>query len=112
MFSKEHRLSHEKDVKAVVRNGRSVFDAVCGVKYKRNDLDVSRFAVVAGTKVHKSAVRRNRVRRQYREIIKAHMEELKTGYDVVLLTSKKALDLDYSEKEERLLGVLRKAKLL
>jgi len=112
MFKQVNRLKREQDVKAVVKKGKSVFDPVCGVKFLPNGSEHSRFVVVVGTKVHKSAVRRNRVKRQYREIIKAHLEKIKPGVDVVFLCSKQALELDYHEKEERLLRVLKKAKLL
>ncbi len=111
MFPTKHRLRKEQDVKAVVKKGRSVFDAVCGVKFKKNDLEVSRFTVVAGLKVSKSAVKRSRVKRQYREIVHLAIDKIKPGFDVVLLTSSKAIDLDYQEKEERLMKVLEKAKL-
>ena len=95
-----------------MKKGRSVFDDVCGVKYLKNDFGVSRFTVVAGTKVSKSAVKRNRVKRQYREIVRLALDRIKPGFDVVFLTSSKAIPLDYKEKEERLMKVLGKAKLL
>lgn len=112
MLKKEHRLRRDKEFKRVFKNGKGVFDAACGVKFMKNDLDISRFAVVVGTKVSKSAVNRNRLRRQYREIIKNHLHEIKTGHDVVFLSGKKALELSFEEKEARLLGVLKKARLL
>jgi ribonuclease P protein component len=112
MFKQENRLKSEKDIKLTLNKGKSVFDAACGVKVRENKLKDSRFAVVIGTKVHKSAVKRNRVRRQYREIVKNHLEEIKMGYDIVLLTGKDSLDLDFAEKEARLMKVLAKSGLL
>ncbi|MFH1632139.1 MAG: ribonuclease P protein component [bacterium] len=112
MLPPKHRLKHDADIKAVVKKGNSVFDSVCGVKYRKNDLDVSRFAVSVGLKVHKSAVKRNRVKRHYREIVRLALDQIKPGYDVVLLTSSKAVDLEYADKEKRPIGVLKKAKLL
>ena len=111
MFSK-HRLKKEKDIQLVLRKGRGVFDSACGVKYKPSGEEVTRFTVVIGLKVHKSAVKRNRVRRQYREIVRLHLNKIKPGMDMVLLCGKAALELDYKQKEERLLRVLKKAKLL
>lgn len=112
MFAQKNRLRYEKDVKDTLKKGKSVFDAVCGVKFRANGGNDSRFAVVVGTKVHKAAVKRNRVKRQYREIIRTNMEMIKPGMDVVLLASKGALELDYDEKKERLMRVLKKARLL
>ncbi len=78
----------------------------------KNDRDVSRFAVVVGTKVSKKAVDRNRIRRQYREIIRSMMGAIKPGFDVILLTAKPALTLDYQQKEAKLRSTLHRAKLL
>lgn len=59
MLSKIHRLKKDKEIKAVFANSKGVFDGACGIKYSQNNLDVSRFAFVVGTKTHKSAVQRN-----------------------------------------------------
>ena len=112
MFKQENRLRNDADVKAVVKTGRSVFDPICGVKWKKNNKEIARFAVVAGIKVSKKAVDRNRIKRQYREIIKEVLEDMEKGVDVVLLTSSKALELPYQEKREQLHKVLKKARLL
>jgi ribonuclease P protein component len=111
MFKQKNRLKKKLEVQGTVKKGKSVFDPVCGIKFLKNDLDESRFAVVVGLKVHKSAVKRNRVKRQYREVVRLHLDSIKPGFDVVLLTSAKALELTYVQKEERLLAVLRKAGL-
>lgn len=112
MLAKENRLRRDKEFKKVFASGKSVFDSACGVKFAKNDLNDSRFAVVVGTKVSKSAVKRNRVRRQYREIVRLKLEEIKKGYDVILLVGKEALTLDYEKKEKKLGKVLKKAKLI
>lgn len=78
----------------------------------KNGLSVSRFAVVVGTKVSKKAVDRNRIRRQYREILRLMMNDVKPGFDVLLLTAKPALALDYEEKEKKLRSTMYRAKLL
>lgn len=112
MLPKENRLKLDKDIKAVVKGGRSIFDPVCGIKLRKNNLTVSRFAVVVGLKVSKSAVKRNKVKRHYREILRLNLEKLKPGFDVVLLASSKTLALDYSQKEEGFMKVLKKAGLI
>lgn len=88
------------------------FDAACGIKVVRNMLTVSRFAVVVGNKVSKHAVDRNRIRRQYREILRVMLPEIKSGCDVLLLAGKTSLSLDYEEKKSRLRSVLYRAKML
>lgn len=112
MFPTEHRLRKDTDVARVLKSKLGAFDTACGVKMAKNGLPTSRFSVVVGTKVSKSAVKRNVIRRQYREIIRLRLSDIAPGYDVLLLTSKPAMDLDYRQKEDRLVRVLRKAKLL
>lgn len=112
MLNKINRLRHDKDFQQVFKKGKSVFDSACGVKYSKNRHEVSRFAVVAGTKVSKSAVKRNLLRRQYSEIIRLSLDKIKPKYDVVLLVSAPALKLNYHEKEARLMKVLKKANLI
>jgi ribonuclease P protein component len=112
MLKKPHRLRNDKDINDVLKGKKGVFDAVCGVKYSKNKLDVSRITVIVGTKVSKKAVDRNWVKRQYREISKKLLPRIQAGYDIALLAGKGALDLDYAAKEERLEGTLRKSGLL
>lgn len=112
MLARDFRLRHEKDIARTLKSKAGAFDAVCGVKIVKNNLTTSRFAVVVGTKVSKKAVDRNRIRRQYREIVRSMMKEIKPGFDVILLTAKPALLLDYQEKEAKLRSALHRAKLL
>lgn len=112
MLSAQYRLRKTTDISRVLKSKLGAFDSVCGVKVVKNGLLVSRFAVVVGTKVSKRAVDRNRVRRQYREILQSMIKELKPGYDVLLLTAKPSLALEYQEKEKKLRSALYRAKLL
>jgi len=112
MLSAQYRLRKTTDIARVLKSKLGAFDSACGVKMVKNGLAVSRFAVVVGTKVSKNAVDRNRVRRQYREILQSVIKELKPGYDVLLLTAKPSLALDYQEKEKKMRSTLFRAKLL
>jgi ribonuclease P protein component len=112
MLTAEYRLRKSTDIDRVLKSRLGAFDSACGVKMAKNGLTVSRFAVVVGTKVSKKAVDRNRIRRQYREILRLMMKEVKPGFDVLLLTAKPSLALDYAEKEKKLRSAMYRAKLL
>ncbi len=112
MLAKDFRLRHEKDIARVLKSRAGAFDSACGVKTVKNSLEYSRFAVVVGTKVSKKAVDRNRIRRQYREIVRSMMKEITSGFDVILLTAKPALGLDYHQKAAKLRSTMHRAKLL
>ncbi|MDQ5952115.1 MAG: hypothetical protein QG626_242 [Patescibacteria group bacterium] len=112
MFADKNRLRNDKDVERALKSKKSVFDAVAGLKYVANGLPDNRVTVVVGTKVSKLSVDRNRVKRQYREIIRLLLPNMKTGYDMIILVSKPALALDYEQKRERLTKVFKKSGLL
>ena len=112
MLSVENRLKHETDITKVLKSKKGVFDAACGIKFVKNEKPNSRFAIVVSTKVSKNAVDRNKIRRQYREILGKMLSSIAPGYDVLLLASKPALGLDFSEKEKKLQYVFRKSGLL
>lgn len=112
MFADKNRLRTDKDVARVLKSKKSVFDAAAGLKFVPNDRKDSRMTVVVGTKVSKNATERNQVKRQYREIVRLLLPSLKTGYDMILLVSKPALELDYEQKRERLIKVFKKSGLL
>ena len=112
MLPKAHRLRYEKDIKALFAKGKGVFDMVCGVKYKKNNLEVSRFAVVVGVKVSKKAVDRNRLKRQLRQVLQDHLGDLKGGYDVVLMVREKALGKTTKELNDHLMVIFSKTPLL
>ncbi|NQV90636.1 ribonuclease P protein component [Candidatus Uhrbacteria bacterium] len=112
MLPSEYRLRHEKDIKTLFARGKSVFGIWVGMKFRKNGLETSRFAVVVGTKVSKKAVVRNRLKRQVRAIIHDRLTVITPGYDVLLFMKKEILEKDFKEIEGQVLQSLKKAKLL
>jgi len=112
MLPQEHRLRHEKEIKTLFACGKSVFGTELGLKYLRNDLKVSRFAIVVGVKVSKRAVTRNRLKRQIRAIIQLLLPETAPGYDILILTKKDALKKTYAELDNQIQLLFKKTPLL
>lgn len=112
MLPRPNRLTLDKDIKALFAKGKGVFDVYAGLKFRKNDIAVTRFAVVVGTKVSKSAVTRNRLRRQVREAIRSRLPEIKPGFDVMVLIRKEAIGKTFEELERHVVDGLRKAKIL
>lgn len=104
-------MRSEKDVMRAVRSKRSVFDRSCGVKFFSTNIGNPRFVIVVSTKVSKSSVVRNKVRRQYREICKKFIPHL-PSVDIALLVSKPALELSFQDMRDQLEKTFIKAKLL
>jgi ribonuclease P protein component len=112
MFPSEHRLRQEKDLKALFAKGKSVFGIFVGLKFRKNNLEVSRFTAVAGLKVSKKAVVRNRLKRQVRAIVEKHIPDIAPGFDIAFLIRKEAVGKTANELEKHLIQSLEKGKLL
>lgn len=112
MLKQENRLKNDTDIKTLFAKGRSVFDINFGMKYKKNSVSNSRFAIVVGTKVSKSAVVRNKIKRRIRAVLEKHMPEMKPGFDVLIMVKKEALTQTFDQVTHQIEHMLKRAKLL
>ncbi len=111
MLPASFRLTKDADIKRVFEKGRGVFGEVCGLKYAKNGMKTSRFAIVVGTKISKKATDRNKIKRRIRAILAKKQNSLLPGFDVLLLVRPSARIADYSTLETRIFKVLDKARL-
>lgn len=105
-------LSKKKDFERVAKSGRPFFARELGFKIIKNNLDKNRYGIVVNLKVDKRAVVRNKIRRQIKEIIRLNNENIKQGFDIMVLTRENIKDLKYKEIEEKLLNLFKKSKLI
>lgn len=91
MLPKKHRLARTKDVKKTLEQGRGFFNSFFTVKFKKTTAP-PRFTVVVSTKVSKSAVQRNRIKRVLRESLRTKLAEFPFG-DYVIMVKPKACSL-------------------
>lgn len=73
-----------------------------------------RIAFAVGLKVHKSAVKRNRVRRQMREVVRLLLKvnAIREGFYLLFVAKKNILNKNYAEISEEMKLLLLKSKLL
>jgi ribonuclease P protein component len=84
MISRTHRFHGHGSLRYVYQNGQTVRGPLCSLKYVRNERRKSyRLAVVVSKKVHKSAVKRNRIRRRLYEAIRLNAVGI-PAYDMVI----------------------------
>jgi ribonuclease P protein component len=73
-----------------------------------------RAGFTVGLKLSKSAVKRNRLKRQMREIVRLLIKEdkIKPGYYFLFVAKPGATSLGYSQIEEQIIGLLKKGECL
>lgn len=124
MLQQKNRLRKMKDIEILMKEGRFVGGDLANAKvwwvdpdkyprreYKNEDLLIG-FAV--GKKVHKGAVKRNRIKRQMREVVRLLIKEnkVKAGAMVLIIAKSDIVGAEYSAIERSITETLRKAKLL
>lgn len=112
MFPSVNRLRNEKDIKTLFAKGRSVFDVTLGIRFVPNNLPVTRFTVVVGTKISKRAVVRNKIKRRIRGIVEKRLLSIKPGFDVLFLVKKETIDQTHKQLVEQVERMFKRAKLV
>lgn len=79
--------------------------------YTRTDLKIG---FVVSTKISKSAVKRNRVKRQMREVARLLLKDnlIKTGFMIAILAKGNILEKEYVEIERSIRDVLNRGRVL
>ena len=112
MLPTKYRLTKEKDFKRVNASGKSFFSPYFRLRFAPNNLDFSRFAVVVSNKVSKKAVERNRLKRQFKDILRLARLKIKPGFDIVFFIKDSSLNKDYDQFLGAVTKILEKAELL
>ena len=81
------------------------------MQWVANALPVTRFGFVVGKRVAARAHERNLVRRRLRELARAQLPHLATGYDIVMSAQPPARLAGYAELAAALRQLLRRAQL-
>lgn len=109
MLARRRRLVKEKDFKKIFKLGKSSYGKIFRVKVLANGLEVNHYGLVISTKVSKKSVERNRLKRQFRAVIREFDKKLAVGFDLVIIVSPAALGQEYkfikSELEKTLLAL-------
>lgn len=101
-------LKRNKDYRNVYSRGKSVADRHLVLYFLANNLEDCRFGFTVSKKVG-NAVKRNRIRRLFREACRLNSEKFIGGFDIVLMARRNVDSLKYQQVEESLLKLLKKA---
>jgi ribonuclease P protein component len=113
MLPSNNRLKKDKDFELVFKRGEAFNGKFLFLKIrKRNNLEVSRFGLVVGTKISKKATIRNKIKRRLRNVIRKRLGDIKPGFDVIIGAKTGMVDKSYQEIKEELEGLLEKTGVL
>jgi ribonuclease P protein component len=104
----KHSLRNKKDFDQVFKAGQSFYCPILGIKALKNDLKLNRLGIIISLKISKSAVVRNKIKRQIRVIFKKNIEESAKSYDFVIIVLDKIINKEYKEIEENLIKAHKK----
>ncbi|OYX41669.1 ribonuclease P protein component [Candidatus Saccharibacteria bacterium 32-49-12] len=113
MLAQKYRFHGHGSLRFLYKNGQAIRSSLITMKYISNPRRRhSRFTVVIGKKVIKSAVRRNRLRRRIYEIIRLEIPTLKDSYDVALMVfSGEVYSMDHQSLTDQVKQLFSQAQL-
>lgn len=124
MLPSQYQLKRKKDFDILFKEGffvggqsvtLKVWKIVPEVYPKRAfEKDALLIGFVVGLKISKNAVKRNRAKRQMREVVRLLLQnqQLRTGYLIACIAKKEVLTAPYSDIETDIVTLLKKAKVL
>ena len=111
MLSREYKLKKDNDFKKAFEKGKFYRNDFIKIRFLKNNLGTTRFGIVISSKISKKAVSRNRVRRRLEEIIRIRLDQIRSGFDIVVLFEPEVIGKNYKQVEEVFVNLIEKAKL-
>lgn len=114
MISKQHRFHGLGSLRPVYRHGKTVRGSSVSLRYQLNRRRATyRAAVVVSRKVHKSAVKRNLIRRRIYEIIRSWEERISQPYEfVITVFSDQLIDWPSDKLRREITGLAKRAGII
>ena len=104
-------MKRNNDFKKVFEKGKYFQKNFIKIKYLKNGLDKNQFGLIVGIKISKKAVERNRIKRWVEEIIHLNSDQIKTGFNIIIMFNPDIIEKKYSQVEEELINLLKESKI-
>jgi len=103
------KIRKKKDFDFIFKNGKSCKDKLLVLKYIKNNLKENRVAFIVSSKVSKSAVKRNKIRRRLYEMMRKRNNQNISRHDLVFIALPGMEKVDFKETEEMVRNLFIKA---
>ncbi|WP_409227358.1 ribonuclease P protein component [Gudongella sp. SC589] len=100
-MEKKNRLRKNMEFKKVYKARKNFWNRNLILYIRRNGTKETRIGVSITRKVG-NAVVRNKLKRRIKELNSRYIENLKSGYDIVIIPKKNAVDLSFKDLESAL----------
>lgn len=112
MLPASNRLKNKKDFELIFKKGKGFKENFLYLKVAANKLKNTRFGFIITKKYSKSAVSRNRTKRQLREAVKIYLPKIKKGFDCAIVVIPGFAINDFWELSDIVEKLFKKAGLL
>lgn len=103
-------IKKNKEYRKVYSQGKPYADRYMVIYVLRNNLGIRRFGFTVSKKIGK-AVKRNRIRRVFKEVCRLNLKNFPEGFDYIIIARHDIVNLSFRQIEERLLRLLKKASV-
>lgn len=113
MLGRTNRFHGHNSVRRVYKQGKPVRSDLFSMHTNTNErVKTTKVAVVVSKKVHKSAVKRNRIRRRIYEQIRARLGSIQTPTEIVVTVYKpEVVDMPSHELDREISAIFQKSGL-
>ena len=112
MLKRSKRIQGKNLVQVLLKEGESSAHPFFVLIKKENGLDRTRYCIIVSKKLERSAVKRNKKRRQVNEIIRMLEKESLVpntpAFDIVLIARKPAVTASFDELQKNIRSILTK----
>ncbi len=100
-------IKKNKEFRKIYSKGKSTADRYVVIYSLENKLNICRVGFTVSKKIG-NAVKRNRIRRIFREVCRLNLKKIPGGYDYILLARRDITGLNYWQIEKSILKLLKK----
>jgi ribonuclease P protein component len=101
-FPAQFRLKKRREFLFLQRNGKRFVGTCFFIYVRSSEKGCTRLGITVSKKVHKSSVKRNRLKRQVREIFRLHRGTFLRNFDMVVVVKKECLGRPFVEMTQEL----------